>query len=219
MKKYNVSLLLAPALLSLCAAISLGQTPTPKPGATTPAATNSASTNLPKPRIAFVNTAAFMEGIGELKIIYDKIRADFAPRENELASMKTAIDAKQDQINKNSGKMTPAQIQKLQGEIEQLRKEGQRKLEDYQVDLQKREEALTGATYGKINEHLNKYVAEKGITIVFSSLQVAENNLIVYMDPKADITQDFITSYNKANPAAAPQAANAPASGTTPKKP
>ncbi|HEX4950885.1 MAG TPA: OmpH family outer membrane protein [Blastocatellia bacterium] len=216
--KYYARLLFAPTLL-LLTVTTFSQTPTPKPGQTATAPAPASGGELPKPRIAFINTGAFMEAIGELKVHYDKLRAEFAPREQELASMRSAIDAKQEQIEKNGSKLTPQQVRKLQDEIEQLTKEGKRKLEDYQVDIQKREEAMTGATYEKINTFLNKYVAEKGITIVFSTLQVAEANLIVYIDPKAEITKDFIDSYNKANPApAAPQAANAPA-GNKPTKP
>lgn len=214
MKYYFRSLfaptLLLPALL-LITSTAFSQTPTPKPGQTAPAAP-AAGADLPKPRIAFVNTAAFAEGIGELKVLYDKMNAEFAPRIQELSSMKSAIEAKQKQLEENGPKLTPQQSRKLQEDIEQLTREGKRKQEDFQAEIQKREEALTGSTYGKINEFLNKYVAEKGITIVFSTLAVAEANLIIYIDPKAEITQDFINAYNKANPsAAAPQAAAAPA--------
>jgi outer membrane protein len=214
--KYYARLLFAPTLL-LLAVTAFSQTPTPKAGQSAPAA-SATGADLPKPKIAFVNTAAFAEGIGELKVLYDKMGAEFAPRMQELGSMKSAIEAKQDSLNKGGAKLTPQQARKLQEDIEQLTKEGKRKQEDYQVDVQKREEEVTGATYGKINEFLNKYVAEKGITIVFSTLAVAEANLILYIDPKAEITQDFINSYNKAHPApVAPQAANAP--GTAKPKP
>lgn len=206
--KHYTRLLFAPTLL-LLAVTAFSQTPTPKPGQTAATATP-AGGELPKPKIAIVNTQAFMEGIGELKVHYEKIRAEFGARENELASMKSSIDLKQEQLEKNGPKLTAQQARRLQDEIEQLRKEGQRKLEDYQADLQKREEELTGPTYGKINDFLSKYVAEKGITIVFSTLQIAESNLVVYIDPKADITPDFINAYNKANPAPA-AAASAPA--------
>ncbi|MFN7931501.1 MAG: OmpH family outer membrane protein [Blastocatellia bacterium] len=214
--KSKVNLLLAPALLLLATA-AFPQTPAPKAGTAAPAA---ASADLPKPKIAFVNTAAFREFINELKPVYEKLGAELGPRENELQSIKSSIDAKQENLDKNGSKLTPAQARKLQDDIEQLRKEGQRKLEDYQDFAQKREGEMTGAAYNKIMDHLNKYVAEKGITIVFSTLQVADANMIVYMDPKADITQDFIASYNKANPAAAaaaPPSAGAP--GTKPTKP
>ncbi len=215
--KFYSRLLFAPTLL-LLAVTAFSQTPTPKAGQAAPAA-SAAGADLPKPKIAFVNTAAFGEGIGELKILYDKMNAEFASRMSEMESMKSAIEAKQEQLNKNGAKLTPQQARKLQEDIEQLTKEGKRKQEDTQVDIQKREAEMTGATYGKINEFLNKYVTEKGITIVFSTLAVAEANLILYIDPKAEITQDFIASYNKANPApAASQAATAP-STAKPTKP
>ncbi len=213
--KYHARLLFALTLL-LLAVTAFPQTPTPKPGQTAAAAATTGG-DLPKPKIALLNSGAFADGIGELKVLYDKMNAEFASRIQELSSMKSAIDAKQKQLDDNGAKMTPQQIRKLQEEIEQLRKEGTRKQEDLQTDIQKREEVVTGPTYTKINEFLNKYVAEKGITIVFSTLQVAEANLILYIDPKAEITQDFITAYNKANPSAAPQAASAPA--TTKPKP
>lgn len=214
--KYKVNLLLVLALISLLMATALAQTPTPKAGQTAPA-TTATTADPPKSKVAFVNTAVFREGITELKPLYEKLGSELTPRETELSSMRAAIDAKQEQLDKNGPKLTPAQARKLQEDIEQLRKEGQRKLEDYQDFAQKREGELTGATYTKIMEYLNKYTAEKGITIVFSTLQIAEANLIVYMDPKADVTQDFIASYNKANPSAAapPQTANAP--GAKPK--
>jgi Skp family chaperone for outer membrane proteins len=202
----------------LFTATALAQTPTPKPGQATPSTAATTSAELPKPKIAIINTGAFPDNIAELKVHYDKLRTEFAARESELASMKSAIDVKQEQIDKNGAKLTVQQIRRLQEEIEQLRKEGQRKLEDYQADIQKREEALTGPTYGKVNEFLNKYVAAKGITFVFSTQQIIETNLVVYIDPKADITKDFIDSYNKANPVT--QAATAPApNATKPTKP
>lgn len=215
--KSKLNLLFAPTLL-LLATTAFPQTPAPKAGTAAPAAA-SASADLPKPKIGFVNTAAFREYINELKPVYEKLNAELTPREQELQSLKSSIDAKQENLEKNGQKMTAVQLRKQQDDVEQLRKEGQRKLEDYQEFAQKREGELTGATYSKIMDHLNKYVAEKGITIVFSTLQVADANMIVYMDPKADITQDFIASYNKANPAAAapPQTANAP--GAKPTKP
>ena len=207
---YHARLLFASTLL-LLAVTAFSQTPTPKPTQTAPA-TAAAGADMPKPKIALLNSGAFAEGIGELKVLYDKMNAEFASRIQELSSMKSAIDAKQKQLDDNGAKMTPQQIRKLQEEVEQLRKEGTRKQEDLQTDIQKREEVVTGPTYTKINEFLNKYVSEKGITIVFSTLQVAEANLVLYIDSKAEITQDFITAYNKAHPTpAAPQAASAPA--------
>lgn len=187
-----------------------GQTPTPK--SATPAA--SASADVPLAKFGIIDTSAFAEGIGELKGLYDKLYAEFSPRRTELESMKATMDAKQKQLDDNGAKMTAPQIRKLQEEIDQLKREGTRKLEDYQTDLGKREEALTGPTYAKINDYLLKYTQEKGITIVWNFSKVLELGVLLYMDPKADVTKDFIDAYNKANPATTAQNATA-----SPKKP
>lgn len=201
-------------LTFLCAALflatltALAQTPTPKPSA------SSSSAEIPNARVAIVNTAAFAENIAELKGLYEKLLTEFSPRRNEIENMKATMDAKQKQLDDNGRKMTEPQIRKLQDEIEQLKKEGTRKLEDYQNDLSKREEALTGPTYNKINDFLQKYVTEKNITLVWNYNKVIELGIILYVDPKSDITQDFIAAYNKANPATTAQNA-----GSDTKKP
>ena len=109
--KYYARLLFALTLLLLVVTV-FPQTPTPKPGQTAAAATTTGG-DLPKPKIALLNSGAFADGIGELKVLYDKMNAEFAPRIQELSSMKSAIDAKQKQLDDNGAKMTPQQIRKL----------------------------------------------------------------------------------------------------------
>ncbi len=207
--------LMAPVLL-LTVTAAFAQTPAPKPGQSAPASTAAPAGDIPKPKIALVTVEVFREGIGELRALYVKLEAEFAPRRQELESMKTSVDEKTNILQTKGATMTPAQSRKLQDDIEALRKEGTRKLEDYQNDVAKREDAVTGDTYKKINDFLLKYVADKGITAVWNTGKVFESGVILYIDPKADITDDFIKEYNKANPAAAGAAQNgAPA----PKKP
>ena len=198
------------ATLMVFTLTAFGQTPTPKSSA--PA--SSASADVPLAKIAIIDTSAFAEGVGELKGLYDKLYAEFSPRRTEIESMKATMDAKQKQLDDNGAKMTAPQIRKLQEEIDQLKREGTRKLEDYQTDLGKREEALTGPTYAKINDYLLKYTQDKGITLVWNYNKVLELGILLYVDPKADVTKDFIVAYNKANPAATAQNAT-----TSPKKP
>ena len=193
------------ALLLLLAASALAQTPTPKPATPTapPATAGTTGGDVPLAKIAIVNTAAFAENIGELKVLYDKLYAEFAPRQQEITTMRSSMDLKQKQLDDNGAKMTAPQIRKLQEEIEQLKKDGTRRMEDYQAELTKREDTLTGPTYGKINEFLMKYTTEKGITIAWNAQAIVEKGILLYIDTKADITANFIMAYNKAHPVAA----------------
>ena len=199
--------LIAPVLL-LTVIATFAQTPAPRPGQAAPAATAAPAGDIPKPKIALVTVEAFREGINELRVLYVKLEAEFAPRRTELESMKTAVDEKTKVLQTNKT-LTPQQSRKLQDDIEALRKEGTRKLEDYQNDVAKREDAVTGETYKKVNDFLLKYVADKGITIVWNTGKIFESGVVLYIDTKADITDDFVKEYNKANPGPAGAAQNA----------
>ncbi len=200
--------LIVPVLL-LTVVVAFAQTPAPRPGQAAPAATTAPAGDIPKPKIALVTVEAFREGIGELRALYVKLEAEFAPRRTELESMKTSVDEKTNVLQTKAPTMTPQQTRKLQDDIEALRKEGTRKLEDYQNDVAKREDAVTGETYKKVNDFLLKYVADKGITIVWNTGKIFESGVVLYIDPKADITDDFVKEYNKVNPGPAGAAQNA----------
>ncbi len=211
MKLYAVHVKLLCAALLLLGVAAVAQTPTPK---TTQAAPATSGGELPNAKIAILDWAALTENIGELKVHYDKLVVEFSPRRTEIESIKASMDAKQEQLEKNKT-LTPAQARKLQDDMELLKKEGTRKMEDYENDIRKREETLTGATYQKIQKFLFDYATAKKITLVLSAGAVLEKGVLLYIDPKANITADFINEYNKANPAATAQAATPAA----PKKP
>lgn len=195
----------APTVLAL-AALALAaaaQTPTPKPAPASPATSPGQAASVPIAKIALLNVGAFREGIAELKQKYEKLNTEFAPRYQELQSMQTKLDALQKQLDEKGQTLTPQQVRKVQDDIESLKKEAQRKSEDFQDTLRKREEQETAAIYNKVNDALNKFAQQNGITIIFETGRAAETGLFVYLDPKAEITETFMKEYNRANPVTA----------------
>jgi outer membrane protein len=178
------------------------QTPRPTSGPGAAPATPAAGA-VPNAKIAIVDIGEFREEIGELKQRYEKLRAEFAPRATELESMQTKLAAQQQLLQEKGPTYTPPQVRRLTAEIEQLKKEFDRKQEDYQDLARKREQEETGATYEKISKFLETYAQQRGITLVLEATRARETNLIVYLHPSADITADFIKEYNKAYPVAA----------------
>jgi len=152
-----------------------------------------------KTKLGIIELAAFRTEIGELKVKYDKLQAEFAGKERELGSIQDSLAAKQKTLQETPT-LTPQQSAKLQEEIKQLQTEGQRKLEDAQALMQKREQEETGATYDKISKFLEQYCAQRGITHVLEAGRLREGGLVVYAAPASFITDDFIKEYNKANP-------------------
>jgi Skp family chaperone for outer membrane proteins len=153
-------------------------------------ALNGLAQDAAKMKLGIIELAAFRSEIAELKQKYDKLQAEFEPKQRELASIQSSIEAKQKTLQETPN-LTQQQAAKLQGEIQDLQREGQRKGEDAQALAQKREQEETGAIY------------EKGITHVLEAGRLREGGLVVYAAPASFITDDFIKEYNKANPATA----------------
>lgn len=152
-----------------------------------------------KAKVGIIELAAFRSEIGELKVKYEKLQAEFAPKQRELESLQASLEAKQKALQEGSN-LTQQQAAKLQDDIQNLQREGQRKGEDAQAMAQKREQEETNATYEKISKFLEQYCAQKGITVVLEAGQLREKALVIYAAPPAFITDDFIKEYNKANP-------------------
>jgi Skp family chaperone for outer membrane proteins len=192
----KINYLMALVLLLLAGASAFAQT-TAQP----------AATGAPKMKVAIIDVLAFREEVLELKAKYEKLQAEFAPKYRELEAMQNQIGAKEKVLQENKT-LTPQQQQKLVEEIERLKKDYNRSLEDSQTHARKRETEETEAIYEKLDKSLNQYCAKLGITTVFDARRLQETGVIVYVKlPDANITPDFIKEYNKANPV---QAAAAP---------
>src|SRR5215510_4176421 len=152
-----------------------------------------------KLKVATIDSAVFRDEILELKAKYEKLQADFDPKRRELESMQNSIANKQKVAQENKT-LTAQQAQKLSEEIEQLKKEYNRSLQDSQDLASKRELAETDNIVEKVMKSLEQYCAKHGITHVFDARRLQDTSVVVYMAPTSNITKDFISEYNKANP-------------------
>ncbi|NOT62674.1 MAG: OmpH family outer membrane protein, partial [Acidobacteria bacterium] len=139
--------------------------------AQTPAATDA------KTKIGIIEIAAFRVEIGELKVKYEKLQTEFAPLQRELENIAASIEAKQKTLQEGKN-LTPQQAAKLQGDIQGLQKEAQRKQEDGAATAGKREQEETGTTYEKISKFLEQYCTQKGITQVLEAGKLRESGLV-----------------------------------------
>jgi Skp family chaperone for outer membrane proteins len=152
-----------------------------------------------KAKVAIIDSLVFRDEVLELKAKYEKLQTEFASKARDLESMQTSIANKQKVLQDNKT-LTPQQAQKLNDEVEQLKKEYSRSLQDSQELAGKREKAETEAVYDKLSKFLEQYCAKHGITTVFDARRLQETSVVVYVAPPANITKDFIGEYNKANP-------------------
>src|SRR5262245_12159044 len=109
-----------------------------------------------KLKVAIIDSAIFRDEVLELKAKYEKLQTEFAPKARDLESMGTSIANKQKVAQENKT-LTAQQAQKLNEEIEQLKKEYNRAVQDSQDLAAKREKEETSAAYEKLVKFLEQY--------------------------------------------------------------
>ncbi|HEX3083428.1 MAG TPA: OmpH family outer membrane protein, partial [Pyrinomonadaceae bacterium] len=94
----------------------------------------------------------------------------------------------------------PKSVQAKMDQLDTLKKDSQRKLEDTQALYQQRRNALLGPLQEDVGKALDVFAKAHGITLVIDGSQVPG---VIYAADTLDITRIFISEYNAKNPAAA----------------
>lgn len=155
---------------------------------------------LPDGKIAVVNTQAFPAGIGELKQKYDAVEKQLAPRYQQLQTLETQLKQLENDIKVKCPQLTPDKCQELQNNYEDIKKKGQRDFEDLKAESDRALDTATKPVRDKLYQFLNNYASQRGVVMVINLAGAAQSGTLAYWNPGADITDDFISEYNKANP-------------------
>jgi Skp family chaperone for outer membrane proteins len=196
-----------PLAFAICALLSLvafAQT-TPQPPRSTPQnPTAPGGGGGAQGKIAFINTAAFRVGIGEFKTTLEALNKEFEPQNKELEGLQKQIEELKNKVQ-NEGPKAQASVR--DGWIEQgtqLEKTLKRKTEDYQTLFQRRGQEIVGPVMDRINKFFDQYCQQRSIVMVLERGVADSSNLLVWMAPPAEITEDFMNEYNKAHPSSTP---------------
>src|SRR5688572_1679181 len=187
-----------------------GPRPSPTPAATTPAtAAAPAQTNvaLPISKMAIIYTDQFLDakaGILKFNSLVTKLNSEFQRIKDELTQMQNRAQALETEINKlrDAPAGTPIDQPALQSKIdqlEQLKKDIQRKAEDAQTAYNKRRNELFQPLQVEIAKALEAFAKARGINAVIDGAAVP----LLYFEESTNITRAFIADFNSKNPAAA----------------
>jgi outer membrane protein len=168
---------------------------------------------IPDGKIAVINTQAFPDGINELKQKYDQVSNQFKDRSTRLQEAQTRLAGMENDIKTKGNVLKPDDFAKLQQDYEDLKKRSQREFEDAKAEYERTVETTTRPVRDKLYQFLQGYATQRGIVMIINLAGAAQTGTLAYWNPGADVTEDFITEYNKANPVAGAPAAPA----TTPK--
>ena len=158
------------------------------------------SAAIPDGKVVVINTNRFPAEIGELKQKYDQVEGQFKDRSTRIEQLRQQLSQKENELQTKQSTLAPERIRDLQAEIENLKRQGQRDLEDLQQDYAKALDGTTKPVRDKLFQSMQNYATQRGIIVIMDLPGLAQSGALAYWAPGVEITQDFIKEYNKANP-------------------
>ena len=157
---------------------------------------------IPDGKIAVINTQVFPGTISELKVKYEQIDNQFKDRYQKLQTVETQLKTMENDFRTKQNVLTADKYQELQVSYEDLKKRGQRDYEDLKAEYDRTIDTATKPIRDKLYQFLQTYASQRGITVMINLAGAAQAGVLAYWNPGTDVTEDFVTEYNKANPVA-----------------
>ena len=162
---------------------------------------------LPTSKMAVIYSDMFLDaktGIAKFSVVVNKLNGEFQKVKDEINQMQSRASALEAEIGKlqNAPEGTPIDQRSLQAKIDQLdqlKKDIQRKGEDAQAAYNKRRQELFSPLQDEIGRALEAFAKARGINVIIDAAQVP----LLYAADSIDITRAFITDFNSKNPATA----------------
>ena len=204
---FPVSALLVAAFAVSVSAQQPAGRPAAQPTPTTTAPAAPATVQLPMSKMAVIYTDLFLDqktGILKFNSVVTKLNGEFQKTKDELTQMQTRAQTLETEITKlrEAPEGAPINQQALQAKIdqlEQLKKDIQRKGEDAQAAYNRRRQELFTPLQDEIGKALEAFAKARGINVIIDAASVP----LLYAADSIDITRAFITDFNSKNPVTA----------------
>ena len=161
------------------------------------------TSNTPAVKIAIIDSRLFTteNGIQQLLQQMRQTEESFRDRLAALQKLQQQIQSLQRELQTQWANLTPQAREQKQDELEELQSRYQRENEDFQRDYERAMRRATAPIRERIFTFLASYAQARQIQLVLDHAVLSQAGAISYFDPALDITRDFITEYNRANPA------------------
>lgn len=163
------------------------------------------SVSVPPSKIALIYSEAFLDpkaGIARFNTLLTNLNREFEKPQADLKQLEQKMTQLNDEIAKlqAGASVVPAeQIRAKSDQLEQLKKDYQRKGEDAQAAYNKRRGEIFQPLQDDIGRALEVYAKAHNINVIIDGSQVP----VVYAADALDITRAFIGDFNSKNPATA----------------
>jgi outer membrane protein len=150
---------------------------------------------LAQSKVGIVSLQRAVLDTAEIKKASADMADKYKPRQQEMEKLQRDLQAIQQQLQTNEGKLTGAAQSELTAQGQHKQRELQRLSDDLQADVNaERNDVLTQSSR-KMQEVVRKLADEKGLDLVVDVTST------VFFKPALDLTAEAIAAYDKAYPA------------------
>lgn len=158
-------------------------------------------------KIGWIDTNAFGDpkaGITKYVAGIKSIDDALKPQLTDLQGIQTRLAAIITDANKLQADPTKqAEFAAKQQEGARLEREFDFKKKQYEADATQKRNEVIGPLTADIMKALQEFAKQKSYATIFDIGSLAQTNSLLYLDPLADTTKDFISFYNARTPAPA----------------
>nr|WP_322741563.1 OmpH family outer membrane protein [Glaciimonas soli] len=140
-------------------------------------------------KIGFVSNDRIMREALPAKAGYAKIQAEFSKRDKDLQDLAARGKAAADKLDKDSAVLPESERLKRQRELADMDKDYQRKLREFNEDLNQRRNEETANVVERTNKVIKQIADSEGYDIIFQDA--------VYANKRIDITDKVLKALNK----------------------
>ncbi len=168
-------------------------------------------------KLGLIDTRYFdngKDGITKYSAAMDGLEKEFAADNAALQAMATRtqtlekeIRDLQEQIQKPNSPIKPETVNAKIEEYDKLTREFKFKQEDAKSRFERRQAVVMAPIRQDIGKALQEFSDKQGYTLILDIAKIADSGLILALDGKANLTQDFIKYYNTRPATAATTAA------------
>jgi outer membrane protein len=146
-------------------------------------------------KLAVINLQRAVLESAEIKKASAEMETRYKPRTQQLEQLQKDLAGISQQLQTNSGKLTPQAEADLQAQGQRKQRDAQRLQEDLQADVDRERNEILARSTQKMQEVVKKIAEEKGFDLIVDVTNA------VYFRPTLDITNDAIAAFDKAYPA------------------
>jgi Skp family chaperone for outer membrane proteins len=152
-------------------------------------------------RIAIIFTDFFYDpndgGINRLVSAIKNLDQEFQPRKMELQRLQQRIEQLTNETSGPAPGVAPTTVQSKRDEIEQLKKDSQRKAEDAQAEYSKRLVDTLNPIFEALEKAIKTFAQQRGIDLILDGSKM--DDALLYMSDGLDLSRAFIVEFNRAN--------------------